>query len=130
MKNREKVRELFKDKGLSYLNIKEYDIIKLQFILKTELSLFENNGFIMKLCSLRKNDIHYNVDGSISKCYLRVKGIIKGSKNGIVHFKEREAISFNTQNTNEDFFIGFAGWADDRNVQPFIDGFVRWVNEM
>ena len=132
MKNREEAREVFKNKGLSYLDLKASEILKLQLLLKEELSLFENNGFIMKLCSLRKNDVEYAKDGSLIKCHFRVKGIIKGSNNGvykdIIHFKEREAISFNTQNTNGDFFIGFAGWSDSNNIQPFLSAFSRFVN--
>lgn len=41
------------------------------------------------------------------------------------YFDNREAISFNT-----DGFIGFAGWADDTNVRPIIDGFKAWVSEV
>lgn len=41
------------------------------------------------------------------------------------YFDNREAISFNT-----DGFIGFAGWADDTNVRPILDGFKAWVLEM
>jgi hypothetical protein len=40
------------------------------------------------------------------------------------YFDNREAISFNT-----DGFIGFAGWADDTNVKPIIEGFKAWVAE-
>jgi len=38
------------------------------------------------------------------------------------YFEEREAVTF-----NEDGFIGFAGWADDSNVQPILLGFLAWV---
>ena len=41
------------------------------------------------------------------------------------YFDNREAISFNT-----DGFIGFAGWADDQNVQPIVEGFKAWVSEL
>jgi hypothetical protein len=41
------------------------------------------------------------------------------------YFSEREAITFNT-----DGFIGFAGWADDGNVKPILDGFHAWVSEL
>lgn len=37
----------------------------------------------------------------------------------------REAISF-----NRDGFIGFAGWADDDNVQPILNGVTSWLLEM
>ena len=35
----------------------------------------------------------------------------------------REAVSFNS-----DGFIGFAGWADDNNIRPILDGVGRWVD--
>lgn len=41
------------------------------------------------------------------------------------YFTNREAISFNT-----DGFIGFAGWADDTNVRPIIEGFKTWCAEL
>ena len=41
------------------------------------------------------------------------------------YFENREAITFNT-----DGFIGFAGWADDRNIQPVLAGFAAWVSEV
>ena len=36
----------------------------------------------------------------------------------------REAISFNS-----DGFIGFCGWADTQNSQPFLNAFRRWLTE-
>lgn len=128
MKNREEARDLFKEIGLSYSEIRMFDIDKLKGFLMMELEHFQNNGFTMKLCQLRKKDIVLDENGSLIKCFFRVKGIIKSSANGafkdIIHFTEREAISF-----NQDGFIGFAGWADDKNYRPFVDAFVRWVND-
>ena len=41
------------------------------------------------------------------------------------YFSNREAVSF-----NNDGFVGFAGWADEKNVQPILRGFIRWVSEV
>ena len=41
------------------------------------------------------------------------------------HFKSREAVTF-----YPDYYIGFAGWADDINVQPILAAFVEWVETM
>ncbi|WP_395601167.1 hypothetical protein AB4P95_30110 (plasmid) [Pseudomonas sp. A1437] len=41
------------------------------------------------------------------------------------YFDSREAITF-----NPDGFIGFAGWADDKNVQPVLAGFADWIREL
>lgn len=38
------------------------------------------------------------------------------------YFDDREAVSF-----NKDGFIGFAGWADEHNVQPILRGFMEWL---
>ena len=41
------------------------------------------------------------------------------------YFEGREAVSF-----HPDGFIGFAGWADDTNAQPFFQGFADWTEAM
>lgn len=41
------------------------------------------------------------------------------------YFENREAVSFNPGG-----FIGFAGWADDTNVQPVLEGFVNWCKKL
>lgn len=41
------------------------------------------------------------------------------------YFENREAVTF-----NNDGFIGFAGWADDENIKPVLDGFNDWLQEM
>ncbi len=38
------------------------------------------------------------------------------------YFDGREAVTFNT-----DGFIGFAGWASQKSVQPILRGFLDWV---
>lgn len=41
------------------------------------------------------------------------------------YFDDRQAITFEPHG-----FIGFAGWADETNVQPILSAFVAWVDEM
>lgn len=41
------------------------------------------------------------------------------------YFEKREAVTF-----NPDGFIGFAGWADDKNVVPILAGFLKWLNAL
>lgn len=38
------------------------------------------------------------------------------------YFDDRQAITFEPGG-----FIGFAGWADEWNVQPILDAFIKWV---
>ena len=39
------------------------------------------------------------------------------------YFEDREAVTFNA-----DGFVGFAGWADETNLQPILRGFLQWVD--
>ena len=63
----------------------------------------------------------------------RQRAIVKETRHGRYaelrckadYFDDREAVSFNT-----DGFIGFAGWADNTNVQPILEGFKEWVREI
>lgn len=41
------------------------------------------------------------------------------------YFKGREAISFNTNG-----WIGFAGWADEKHVLPFVNAFNKWIDTL
>jgi hypothetical protein len=41
------------------------------------------------------------------------------------YFDDRQAVTFESNG-----FVGFAGWADDTNVQPILEAFVAWVDEM
>lgn len=41
------------------------------------------------------------------------------------YFSRREAVTI-----NRDGFIGFAGWADGLHVEPFLKGFMGWVEEL
>ncbi len=41
------------------------------------------------------------------------------------YFTGRQAVTF-----ERDGFIGFAGWADETNVQPILSAFVAWVDEI
>lgn len=41
------------------------------------------------------------------------------------YFKDRQAVTF-----ERDGFVGFAGWADDTNVQPILAAFTAWVDEI
>ncbi|MCY1239716.1 hypothetical protein D9M68_150760 [compost metagenome] len=41
------------------------------------------------------------------------------------YFEKREAVTFNPEG-----FIGFGGWADDKNVVPIIAGFLKWLDAL
>lgn len=77
------------------------------------------------------NYLHDHIDKAMreSDCYdgtMRMNGI-KDAMYMTCRTNEwecREAISF-----NHDGFIGFAGWAGDKNVQPILIGVMRWLKE-
>ena len=117
MSNREKLREMFNNK-LSYSDIKQDDINNLISILKRRLKDFDNEGFTMKLCRIRKSDIKFEND-TLVKCYLMVDG---------GYFKRREAISFNPIDTKGKTFVGIAGWASTTNSLVFIESMEEWIN--
>jgi hypothetical protein len=76
---------------------------------------------------------HMKASGAIQGTFrCKQRGVVKETKWGRYgelrckadYFDNREAVTFNT-----DGFIGFAGWADDQNIRPILDGFNAWVRE-
>lgn len=127
MKNltNDEAREYFKSKKLTYKSVTPKSRNLLVKILQEELKAFKpKSGFLMTLKKPRAKDIDFNDDG-LCDFYLRCKGTLKNGQERFTHFEEREAISF-----NGDGFIGFAGWADKTNVQPFLSAFIKWCDEV
>ncbi len=105
-------RQAFKDAGLTYSALTPESMRRLRAII---------------------ND-HMKVSGLILGTFrCRQRGVVKETSSGRYaelrcradYFDDREAVTFNT-----DGFIGFAGWADNRNVQPILAGFKEWVREL
>lgn len=119
----EEAREYFKSKKLTYQSVGPDNRALLIKILKKELGEFKpKSGLIMTLKKVTGGDRCFD-DTGLCGFYLRCKGTIKSGTKRFTHFEEREAISF-----NRDGFIGFAGWADSTNVQPFLSAFVKWCD--
>ena len=111
--SRDEARKAFKDAGLTYAVITPVTLQRLRTLINMS----------MKDAA--------RLDGTF-RC--KQRGIITRSKSGrffagirrrAFYFDDREAVSF-----NDDGFIGFVGWADDTNVQPILDGFCAWVDEL
>lgn len=125
---REKARQYFKESGLAYTDIKEKDFYMLLAILADELEKYseevkdpnthgiasmrisDRNGLKRYLPIFNKKD-----NGELETAYIFVDSH---------YFNGREAISFNRD------FVGFAGWADDTNIQPFVKAFIRFTDYM
>ena len=106
-------RQYFADCGLTYADIMDGDILALVMMLNREIKLSNKLGETFTPLRLsEKTVIKHKNDGSISECYLFLNSD---------YFTRRECISF-----NRDGFIGFAGWADDRNTYPLRRAFLEW----
>lgn len=109
---RDEARKAFSDAGLTYAVISRESIQRLR-----------------KLINQRMKDSGC-FKGSY-RCWQR--GMIRLTQWGVYaeikcrseNWESREAVSFNT-----DGFIGFAGWADNKNIQPVILGFMDWLKEI
>jgi hypothetical protein len=109
---RNEARADFKDAGLDYSALTPTSLQRLRTLINER----------MKESGLMKGEF---------RC--RQRGIVKETKWGRYaelrcrsdYFDDREAVTFNT-----DGFIGFAGWADNVNVQPILAGFKEWVVEL
>lgn len=112
----DEAREYFTKAGLTYSDITEGEILALIMLLNTELKksnkVGETSVKTMRLSN--KVDIKHKSNGSITSCFLYLNSH---------YFTRREAISF-----NENGFIGFAGWADDGNLNPIKRAFLKWVD--
>ncbi len=111
-------REYFTKKGLSFEDLGDTDMWKLQ-------------DFINHECKVLLADKSYSMikDLKVSRVKQDKYGwhlITSGS-----YFKLREGISFWNPKTNDDSItIGFCGWASGCNRIPFIVGFIKWCDWM
>ncbi|MBQ9700116.1 MAG: hypothetical protein IJV71_05775 [Lachnospiraceae bacterium] len=109
-------RQYFTDKGLTYSDITEGDILTLTMLLnkhiKAAVKASETSVDTLRLSN--RVDIKTFSDGTIKTCFLYVNSH---------YFKNRECISFNA-----DGFIGFAGWADQGNTNPILRAFLEWCD--
>lgn len=108
-------RQYFTDKGLTYNDIKEGDVLTLVMLLNKHLKKAnKDNETSAEMTLSSKVDIFKKSNGSISKCFLYMNSH---------YFTRRECISFNT-----DGFIGFCGWADQGNTNPVLRAFLEWCD--
>ena len=112
----DEARSYFRGKGLSYDSINEGDILVLVMMCQQELKKSCKDGgtstSTMRLSE--KLDMKRKTNGAIVSCFLYMNSH---------YFTRREAISF-----NQNGFIGFAGWADQGNVNPLLRAFLRWCD--
>lgn len=115
MNRRDEARNYFKECNLTYDDIGMNEIYKLIQILNKNIVQVDSCMLMInepKLNGRNKNIILKN--GKIKFAEIRVKG---------TYFGDREAVTFNSAG-----FIGFCGWADGRNLIPFVEGFKEWCD--
>lgn len=111
----DEARAYFEEKGLTYGDITEGDILVLTMILQKELKKSNKAGETSVDITLSsKVDMKKRSNESIICCFLYVNAN---------YFTRREAISF-----NKDGFIGFAMWADVGNQNPMLRAFLKWCD--
>lgn len=116
---RDRARARFAAMGLSYSDITDGELLMLTMTL---------NKAFKKARKGAKTPVHSSM--TLSK---RIKA--KHKSNGSIveayffmnahYFTGRECVSF-----NKDGFIGFCGWADDKNTAVVIEGFNEWPDLM
>lgn len=109
---RNAARKAFDDAGLSYAALSKASMQRLRTLVNDRMTA---SGLIKGTFRCRQRGVVQKTShGRYAE--LRCKSF---------YFDNREAITF-----NDDGFIGFAGWADDTNIQPILEGFRDWVAEM
>ena len=109
-------RQYFADKGLTYNDITEGDILALVMLLNKHFKAANKDGetSVDTIRLSRKIDIKMRTNGTILACFLYVNSH---------YFTRRECISF-----NYDGFIGFAGWAGQGKTNPILRAFLEWCD--
>ena len=111
-------RDYFKAKGLSYDKITAGDICTLVMILNKHIkqACKEHAMSVDSIHMSEKIKSKYSTNGKLKECYLYMNSH---------YFTYRECISF-----NPDGFIGFMGWADERNTAPVLTAFKEWCDAL
>lgn len=109
-------REYFKEKGLTYDSVTEGELLLLVMLLNKEIKAAVKDGEMSTgtMHLSKRMDIKKRSNGAITECFLYINSH---------YFTQRECISFNRGG-----FIGFAGWADQGNVNPILRAFRKWCD--
>lgn len=99
---RDKVRKGLRSAGITCENVTNEELKRLRRIISKHL---------------RRSKI-YNGSARLA----RAKKDLKFIEMKTDRWDRREAVSF-----NRDGFIGIAGWADNRNVNPLLDALIEWT---
>ena len=117
---RDEARDLFADSGLTYADLDRQALDALVAFLDIELARCRLGPATPCQRSMRmrhKRMVRKGVGGGVEAAELFVRAR---------YFDEREAVTFERNG-----FVGIAGWADSRNLRPFLVAFgerVEWLS--
>lgn len=118
----DEARTYFVEKGLSYDDVTEVNLQLLERLLMLELANYRLSGGKhaeeMGMYLHKRLKKHTKISKKSGLQYSMFK--LKGS-----YFENREAITF-----NRDGFIGFGGELSSANVQPILNAFCSWCDEI
>lgn len=112
----DEARDLFADSGLTYDDLDRPAFEALQAFADIELArcrLDPKSPLQRSLRMARRITSNIDLGGGIKSAELFVNGC---------YFKNREAFTFNAGG-----YIVVAGWADSKNLRPFLVAFGQWV---
>ncbi|SEG13810.1 hypothetical protein [Marinobacterium lutimaris] len=110
---RDEARNKFAEAGLNYSDLTRQNLQQLRNLINQEMI---DSGLIKGSYRCRQRPV-FRPDAK--------RGLFAQIQCRAFYFDDREAVSFNHTG-----FIGFAGWADDSNIQPVLSGFCKWVEAM
>lgn len=117
---RNKARESFKQSGLTYDDLTRKNLQRLRNIINVKMV---QGKYIRGTFRCKQRPFIQVIDSG--KLYAGIKcEAFYFNDRGDVECS-REVVTFNS-----DGFIGFAGWADEYNIKPIIEGFIEWVEEL
>ena len=112
MVRREEARQLWAETGLRISDLSRADLATLRTRLDRELIA---SGLIRGSLRMERRIGIRADDGRVRTAELRCRSD---------YFADRQAVTF-----EESGFVGFAGWADELNVQPVLIAFTGWARE-
>ena len=116
--SKDEARQYFEDKGLNYDVLTPQTIDLLIAMIQVEIIKLKEE--ITDCFLLRMRQHKYSAKQRKTGDYSGIELLVDGT-----YFSKREAITFNA-----DGFIGFSGWGSGYANRPFIDGFIRWCDEV
>jgi len=107
---REDARALWAASGLTYKALTNESVARLWLMIDAEL---------------RSSRLIRKYRAGKYRVWMSGPDLVADIRCSAYYFRNRQAVTFERNG-----FIGFAGWADDNNVQPILSAFCDWVREM